>query len=97
MVGITIPNFDPNDQKQRDDLKQKIGTYIFKVPNSDFEKKLERGGILPDGTLVIKRKGQQIAFSEERTEEQLALIRVMGFVNISEWCPCRPHSWCWTS
>ena len=88
--AITIPNFDPNDQKQRDDLKQKIGTYIFKVPNSDFEKKLERGGILPDGTLVIKRKGQQIAFSEPLTEEQLALIRVMGFVNISEWLPVVP-------
>lgn len=87
---ITIPNFDPNDQKQRDDLKQKIGTYIFKVPNSDFERKLERGGILPDGTLVIKRKGQQIAFSEPLTEEQLALIRVMGFVNISEWLPVVP-------
>ena len=87
---ITIPNFDPNDQKQRDDLKQKIGTYIFKVPNSDFERKLERGGILPDGTLVIKRKGQQIAFSEPLTEEQLALIRVMGFVNISEWLPIVP-------
>ena len=87
---ITIPNFDPNDQKQRDDLKQKIGTYIFKVPNSDFERKLERGGILPDGTLVIKRKGQQIAFSEPLTEEQLALIRLMGFVNISEWLPVVP-------
>lgn len=87
---ITIPNFDPNDQKQRDDLKQKIGTYIFKVPNSDFERKLERGGVLPDGTLVIKRKGQQVSFSEPLTEEQLALIRLMGFVNISEWLPVVP-------
>ena len=88
--SITIPNFDPNDKKQRDDLKQKIGTYIFKVPNSDFERRLERGVILPDGTLLIKRKGQQIAFSEPLTEEQLGLIRLMGFVNISEWLPVVP-------
>ena len=87
---VFIPNFDPNDSKQRKDLNQKIFTYIFNNPKSRFAKALEGGVVLPDGTLIIRRPGQQIRYSEPLTEEQLGLIRIMGVMNISDWLPLVP-------
>jgi len=87
---VSIPNFDPDDQKQRDDLKKKINDYIKKVPNSPFENKLQRGGVLPDGTLIIKQKGKDVVFSEPLTLEQQRLIRLMGIANLAEWLPVVP-------
>lgn len=87
---VDIPNFDPNNPKQRRDLDQKIFTYIFKNPSSRFAKKMETGVILPDGTMIIRRPGQQIMYSEPLTQEQLNLIRLMGVVNLSQWLPVVP-------